>query len=112
MKCVPATNRMRGPKLGAANAPVKKRPGTLDSRWRSSTGAPAEKFEISAQGERNVVKAVQVEAKAGTGDDVICALGDTALGVPQVELDAIADCFGAEELVPEQRRYRSFDPVP
>ena len=40
MKCVPATNRMSGPRLGAANAPVKKRPGTLDSRWRSSTGTP------------------------------------------------------------------------
>ena len=33
VKCVPAMKRMTGPKLGAAKAPVKKRPGTLDSRW-------------------------------------------------------------------------------
>jgi hypothetical protein len=32
LKCVPDTNRMAGPKLGAASTPVKKSPGTLDSK--------------------------------------------------------------------------------
>ena len=109
MKCVPATNRMSGPRLGAANAPVKKRPGTLDSRLRFSTGAPAKDFEVGAKRGCDVVEASHVEVEAGPGDDVIRAFANVALGVAQVESNALAHLLGADELVPEKHRHRPFD---
>jgi hypothetical protein len=37
-------------------------------------------LEIATQGRRHVVEARQIQAKAGSGDDMISALGDATLG--------------------------------
>ena len=71
-----------------------------------------EELEVGAQGRRHVVEAGHVEAEAGARNDVICALGDVAPGVAQVEPDALTYLLGADELVPEEHRYRPFDSVP
>ena len=69
----------------------------------------AHDLEISAKRRCDVVEASQIEAEAGAGDDMICALDHMPIGVPQVELDTIAHCFGADQLVFEKHRHRPFD---
>ena len=69
-------------------------------------------LEVGAKGRRDVVEAGHVEAEAGARNEVISALGDVALGVAQVEPDALTYFLGADELVPEKHRYRPFDSLP
>ena len=71
-----------------------------------STG---KQVETAAQGRRDVVEARQVQAKAGSDDDMISALGDHTLGCAQVEPDAVAYSFSSEDVVAEQHRHLSLD---
>ena len=64
---------------------------------------------IGAQRRRDVAEATQVQAKTGSGDDVIGTLGDGALGSSQVEPDAVADGLSSIDLVAEEHRHLSFD---
>jgi hypothetical protein len=64
---------------------------------------------IGSQRRRDVSEAAQVQAKAGSGYDVISTLGNDALGSSQLEPNAFTDGISSQDLVAQQHRHFSFD---